>query len=111
MTGNAEQKIPGYSDGAQRNGDIALLPGAQATVTIVVDAPESGALHANIASAVGISVPTGRQVEADDPAHAFKLPEVLLPYTGGPGVFGYLGVALVLLLSATGVAIAAKRRV
>ncbi len=107
-TGNAEQNISGYGDGVQRNGDIALLPGAQATVTIQVDSPESGVLHANTATALGAAEPTGCQVEADDSAHALRRPEFVLTYTGGRGVFGYLGVTILLLVLAAG--LAAQRR-
>ena len=85
------------------NGQIVLAPGAKATVTLTVKAPETNTMHRDDATAVGYY--RDIEVKDEDPAHAYRLPIPLpLPMSGDkPWLIGTLllgGLALALSLAA-----------
>ena len=73
------------------NGDITLNPGDTVETTVTVASPEKGEMHRDDATVVGYYGEV--KVTDDDPAHAYRIPDVvdfILPATGAIPRFGIL---------------------
>ena len=96
----------------QANGSIALAPADTAEVTLTVKSPEKNVMHRDDVTAVGYGVHYGTKVEDDDPAHAYRIPDIakfILPATGAVPRFGILLLIITVLLGAAGAVMYRKR--
>ena len=90
------------------NGEITLNPGDTVETTVTVASPEKGDMHRDDASVIGYYGDI--EVEDDDPAHAYRIPDVvdfILPATGAVPRFGILFLIVITML---GVAFGIMRR-
>ena len=92
------------------NGSITLNPGDTAEVTVNVKSPEKNTMHRDDVTATGYYGEI--QVEDDDPAHSYRIPDVLkfiLPATGVVPRVAIMLLLATMILSLAGV-VAMRRR-
>ena len=92
------------------NGSITLNPGDKAEVTVTVASPEKNTMHRNDVTAVGYYGDI--KVTDDDPAHAYRIPDMLKFILPATGVIPRVAITLLLatmILSLAGIA-ALRRR-
>lgn len=92
------------------NGEITLNPGDTVETTVNVASPEKGDMHRDDATVVGYYGDI--EVTDEDPAHAYRIPDVvdfILPATGAVPRFGIIALLVMVLLGIAG-SMAVRRR-
>lgn len=92
------------------NGEITLNPGDTVETTVTVASPENGEMHRDDATVVGYYGDI--EVTDEDPAHAYRIPDVakfILPATGAVPRFGIIALLVMVLLGIAG-SMAVRRR-
>ena len=92
------------------NGEITLNPGDTVETTVTVASPEKGEMHRDDATVVGYYGDI--EVTDEDPAHAYRIPDVakfILPATGAVPRFGIIALLVMVLLGIAGNMVVRRR--
>ena len=92
----------------QANGAIELAPADKAEVTLTVKSPEKGDMHRDDATATGYY--GEEQVTDDDPAHSYRIPDMLKFILPATGVIPRVGIILLIITALLGAAWVVIRR-
>ena len=90
------------------NGSITLNPGDTAEVTVNVKSPEKNVMHRDDVTATGYY--GEKKVTDDDPAHSYRIPDVLKFILPATGVVPRVAIMLLIAAMIIGSAVMIKRR-